>query len=217
MTGSEGREDQEFMAAIEADVVRRLPAAMDAALARPVLVRSVDTGDWVVRGYLHADDLKLVPDVDPMDVTWPDGTFKVFPDRTETTLKVDVAVPDAPSIMDRILAEVRHRRLEETILEELAAIISERGKDAPGLLIIKTPGGEWAIKESEFLPAGCAMLSTLDQPDLMAVAQGDEWLYYRQGPSWGEQMGVPDTATLDIIPDLPDTWGPSRYGGRSSG
>lgn len=181
-------------------IFKRLPSAMDVILGRdymsavsmtapavdewlptPVYRREAG-GEWLPTGHVLPED---VPVVDPMDVTWPDGSFKVFPDREERTFTFEVLeeFPAAPDIFKRILDEVHHRRLEESILEELAAIITERGKDAPGLLIIKTPDGQWAMKESEWLKPGSAVLSTLDQPDLMAVAQGDGWLYYRQGPS----------------------------------
>lgn len=142
------------------------------------------------------------PAVDPMDVTWPDQTFKVFPDGwrgpTFHAEVMDVTL-DGAGIWSRILEEVHRHRLEETILEELAAIIAERGKDAPGLLIIQTPDGQWAVQESTWLAPGSAMLSRMDVPDLMAVAQGDGWLYYRQGPA---PRPEPEEVRVDILPDL---------------
>lgn len=150
------------------------------------------------------------PAVDPMDVTWPDGRFKVFPDRTEYTVAVEETFLDGAGIWSRILEEVHRHRLEETILEELAAIITERGKDAPGLLIIQTPDGQWAVKETEWVGPGSVVLSRMDVPDLMAVADGDGWLYYRQGPARRQE---PEEVHVDILPELPVTLPPSWWSG----
>lgn len=153
------------------------------------------------------------PAADPMDVTWPDQTFKVFPDRTEWTVAVEETFLDGAGIWSRIIEEVHRHRLEQTTLEELAAIITERGKDAPGLLIIQTPDGQWAVKETEWVGPGSVVLSRMDVPDLMTVAQDDGWLYYRSAtrrvvsrtPQPGEfPEPEPEEVHVDIMPTLPD-------------
>lgn len=105
---AEEAEDRDLMAAIEADVIKRLPAAMEAYGPPEVLSRvtmggrpvvAVPTGPDTYRLEPFAPDLDVnappppAPAVDPMDVTWPGDKFKVFPDPVkfaEEALDVDL-------------------------------------------------------------------------------------------------------------------------------
>lgn len=177
MTGEE-REDRAAMAAIEADVVSRFQVAMEALAAEVMgLVPPVDLS-WV-----DVEAREVPAPVDPMDVAWPDGTFKVFPDRAEFTVNVELAAPDARDTWAHMFAIIQREQLERAVLEDLSQIITERGAEAPGLLIVRNPvTGEWAITESEWLARGSAVVSTSEEPDLMAVARESGGFLYYRGP-----------------------------------
>lgn len=127
------------------------------------------------------------PPVDPEHVkVRTDGTLRTFahPDSPAWNMNLDVmpGYLDSRGVMDDMVAWAAQRALEQRILEDMAALLKSRPKDAPGVLLVRSTR-ETYLMESAWIPSGTIIYSMDDQPDLMAKVdpEDDRVLYYRQG------------------------------------
>jgi hypothetical protein len=133
-------------------------------------------------GTLRGRCLDEVPPVDPDAAKWPEGRVRHVPHPFSPDWSVNLdSMPEPHDTWKTIGDWMAQRAVEERMLEEMAAILKDRGKDAPGLILFRLPT-ETAIMESQWIPAGTLIYSCQDQPDLMVRIdpEDERVIYYRQ-------------------------------------